>query len=275
MFSNLSKTNIVILGLLTFALILATVMQFLVKPVATLPDGEQSASAEYNDLIKVTSPLPGSTISSPLVISGEARGMWYFEGSFPIVVVNWDGLIIGEGFATAEGDWMTEAYVPFTATITFEANAPVYPNGTLILQKNNASGLPELDDAFELPVVFADSNRARSGAPANGLAGTSWTWVTTEGAGTTPTPGDFVLQFDQDGRQMSSKTDCNALRGEVTITNTTLSFGPMMSTLMSCEGSLERVYATQLSQVNAYERTGTTLRLTLKKKAGVMVFTQN
>ena len=106
-------------------------------------------------LIRVSAPLTGAQITSPLSITGEARGYWFFEASFPIVLVDWDGLIITEGVAQAEGEWMTEDFVPFVATLTFSApiNAPSN-NGTLILKKDNPSGLPEHDDALEIPVTF-------------------------------------------------------------------------------------------------------------------------
>jgi len=114
---------------------------------------------DYKDLVKLESPLPNDTISSPLIIRGQARGTWFFEASFPISVVNWDGLIIGEGIAQAQSDWMTEEFVPFTATITFDT--PTYKNnGALILQKDNPSGLPAHDDALEIPILF-------EGAPIN------------------------------------------------------------------------------------------------------------
>src|SRR3989338_5772638 len=58
----------------------------------------------------VTSPVKDSVISSPLVIAGEAPGFWYFEATFPLVLVNWDGFIIAEGYATAPGEWMTQEY---------------------------------------------------------------------------------------------------------------------------------------------------------------------
>lgn len=116
---------------------------------------------QYKDLIRVTSPKPGDVITSPLTIRGEARGNWYFEASFPISLTNWDGLIIAEHYAQAQGEWMTEEYVPFEAVLEFDT--PLNPlgqdfmkNGTLILRKDNASGLPEHDDAFEIPVKFSN-----------------------------------------------------------------------------------------------------------------------
>ncbi len=107
------------------------------------------------DLIVVDTPLRDATVTSPLTITGKARGTWYFEASFPIVVVDWDGLIIGEGHADAQGDWMTEDFVPFTATVSFTvATDTPYRRGAVILQKDNPSGLPEHDDALEIPIVL-------------------------------------------------------------------------------------------------------------------------
>ena len=103
------------------------------------------------DIIRLASPRPNQMVKSPLIIEGEARGIWFFEGSFPVVIVDWDGRIIGEAIAQAEGEWMTEGFVPFKATIKFEQ--PTYSNqGALILRKDNPSGLPEHDDALEIPV---------------------------------------------------------------------------------------------------------------------------
>ena len=122
---------------------------------AECPAVADTEATSKNNLIRVTSPTKGSVISSPVTITGEARGYWFFEASFPISVVDWDGLIIGEGVATANGEWMTENFVPFTATVTFNLpNDTPYRRGALILKKDNPSGLPENDDALEIPVNF-------------------------------------------------------------------------------------------------------------------------
>jgi len=108
---------------------------------------------EKTDLIRLDNPRPNQEITSPLAIKGQARGTWFFEGSFPVVLVNWDGLIIAEGQAKASSDWMTEDFVPFTAELSFVK--PDYKNnGSLILQKDNPSGLPANDDALEIPIIF-------------------------------------------------------------------------------------------------------------------------
>lgn len=121
---------------------------------------ESSGTASLANLIRVDEPNDNDIVRSPLTVEGEARGTWYFEASFPVVLVNWDGLIIAEGIATAEGEWMTEDFVPFTAELTFddpyqEGDPDFMQNGTLILQRSNPSGLPENDAALEIPVRFA------------------------------------------------------------------------------------------------------------------------
>lgn len=109
--------------------------------------------SQYKDLIFLTQPIAGEAISSPVIIEGKARGTWFFEASFPIVVVDWDGLIIGQGIAQAQSEWMTTDYVPFRAEVTF-IKSTVKNNGWIILQKDNPSGLPQHDDTFEVPVFF-------------------------------------------------------------------------------------------------------------------------
>lgn len=124
-------------------------------------NGEQSFTEnignelEKADLIRLESPRPNQEVSSPLEISGEARGVWFFEASFPVFLVDWDGRIIAQGIATADGEWMTENFVPFKAKLEFVLEKDVYSNrGALILKKDNPSGLPEHDDALEIPLTF-------------------------------------------------------------------------------------------------------------------------
>lgn len=99
-------------------------------------------------------PQPEQVISSPLEIRGQARGTWYFEADFLVILTNWDGLIIAQGIAQAQGDWMTEDFVPFQVILEFQSDTSVSNRGSLILQKDNPSGLPEYDDALEITVFF-------------------------------------------------------------------------------------------------------------------------
>src|SRR3989338_8171131 len=114
-------------------------------------------SLNYKDLVILESPLPEEVITNPLVIKGQARGTGFLEASFPVILADWDGRIIAQGIATATDDWMTEEFVPFTASLEFENPENIGDfsrRGALILKKDNPSGLPEHDDALEITVYF-------------------------------------------------------------------------------------------------------------------------
>lgn len=114
-------------------------------------------NATPNDITVNNLSEENNVISSPLTVTGEARGWWFFEASFPVVLTDWDGLIIAEGYATAGSEWMTTELVPFTFTLNFTTppgNGSEINRGTLILKRDNPSDLPENDAALEIPVVF-------------------------------------------------------------------------------------------------------------------------
>jgi hypothetical protein len=106
-----------------------------------------------NDAIRVTSPKAYAVVGSPVTIRGEAKGSWFFEGSFPVRVVDGNGVTLGTAPAQALGEWMTTESVPFEATISFAA--PDTATGTLVLEKDNPSGLHENADELRVPVRFA------------------------------------------------------------------------------------------------------------------------
>ena len=100
--------------------------------------------------VKVLRPSIGGVVVKNFTAVGEARGTWYFEASFPVEVRDPSNKIIGHGVAQAEGNWMTEDFVPFSAPIKIEGyTGPA----TLVFLKDNPSGLPEKDDAVLFPIV--------------------------------------------------------------------------------------------------------------------------
>lgn len=110
--------------------------------------------ARKKDKIVVDFPQVNSKIfSSPLRVSGMARGVWYFEASFPITLIDSNGKTIGMGIATAKDEWMTEDFVPFEGEIIFEKPTSS-KKGMVIFTKDNPSGLPEHDDELRIPVYF-------------------------------------------------------------------------------------------------------------------------
>lgn len=103
--------------------------------------------------LQVFYPEVGSELTSPLTITGQARGNWFFEATFPIQLTTIHGLVLGNTYAQAQGDWMTEDFVPFTATLDFTSPDDI-DQGELIFEKANPSGLPEHGAEYRLPVKF-------------------------------------------------------------------------------------------------------------------------
>ena len=101
--------------------------------------------------VKVSSPRQSAAVLKTFTVIGEARGTWYFEASFPIFIIDANGVKVGQGIAQAAESWMTEDFVPFTAQVTVEDySGPA----TLVLLKDNPSGLPENDDSVSFSVVI-------------------------------------------------------------------------------------------------------------------------
>jgi hypothetical protein len=109
---------------------------------------------DTTQMIEVIAPTALSVIASPLTVTGRARGPWYFEGSFPVELIDdATSLPLAVGMAQAQGEWMTENWVPFSVVLTFAAQ-PSGNTGKLILRNDNPSGLPENEMSVVIPVKF-------------------------------------------------------------------------------------------------------------------------
>ncbi|MBU2109898.1 Gmad2 immunoglobulin-like domain-containing protein [Patescibacteria group bacterium] len=126
----------------------------------TLPDCEFAKCPEIvgiADKIVINSPKPDEFISSPVTVSGKARGFWFFEASFPAAVYDSNDKQLGiapvQFVPQNENDtWMTENFINFKGEIIF--SKPTIDTGYILFKKDNPSGLPELDESFKLPVRF-------------------------------------------------------------------------------------------------------------------------
>lgn len=121
------------------------------KNTAPVYDVHQTQAYPRTQFLMIDSPLSGDKLISPLTITGRAR-LWYFEGSFPIELKDDNGKTLATGQATAQGDWMTNKFVPFKAELVFKK--PATTRGTLTFKKDNPSGLPANDDQVTVPVQF-------------------------------------------------------------------------------------------------------------------------
>ena len=103
--------------------------------------------------VTVEQPLAEAVVESPLEVKGRAPGAWSFEADFPLEIMDEDRRTVAEGYATMQGEWMTEDDVDFVGEIEFEP--PTSATGYLVLHRANPSGLKKNDDAVLIPVRFA------------------------------------------------------------------------------------------------------------------------
>lgn len=104
--------------------------------------------------VRVQNVSNNQKITSPLTVTGEARGTWFFEGSFPIRIFSQTGQELASGTAQAQSNAMTSDFVPFTSTpLNFTVPDGV-TQGFLFLEKDNPSGLPQSDNQLVIPVQF-------------------------------------------------------------------------------------------------------------------------
>lgn len=104
------------------------------------------------DNIAVDTPEPGAVVGKTFRVTGEARGPWFFEASFPVRVVAADGTVLATVVAQADGEWMSENFVPFHADVAVPESY-IGP-ATLVLQKDNPSGLPEHEASISYPITI-------------------------------------------------------------------------------------------------------------------------
>jgi len=140
-----------------FAIIIGLAWVLFTTPTPTNSGGESAtstqstASAALHERVVVSEPASGASVSAAFTVKGEAPGNWFFEASFPIKVVDAQGSAIGQGIAQAAGEWMTTEQVPFSAEVT---TAGYSGPATLVLLRDNPSGLPENNDALEIPITI-------------------------------------------------------------------------------------------------------------------------
>lgn len=99
-------------------------------------------NASANDIV-IELPYPDAVTGKEFSVIGRARGSWFFEGSFPLEVLDENGKSIAVGYAQAEGEWMTTEFVPFKGEIKVPES--YIGKAVLVLKKDNPSGIPEKD----------------------------------------------------------------------------------------------------------------------------------
>lgn len=168
---------------------------------STTATSTSNVNNPLSDLIRVTTPVPNQTIASGFELRGEARGNWFFEASAPAKIIDANGKLVAQFIITADSDWMTTNFVPFSEIVNF--STPETPTGSLILEKDNPSGLPEYDRSLTIPIKFATSSSDMMSVKAyfsnSGLAGSQNTdcsrvFAVTRSVPKTSTTGKAALE---------------------------------------------------------------------------------
>ena len=140
-------------NILIFVIFVAVVLWFgfLKNKEVSAPIGQINYINASTNLIVVDLPFPGAVTGKEFTVVGKARGVWFFEASFPMKLLDKDGNLLVNSFAQAEGEWMTENFVPFKGMIKVPES--YIGKATLVLMKDNASGLPEHDASISFPIT--------------------------------------------------------------------------------------------------------------------------
>jgi hypothetical protein len=101
--------------------------------------------------LRHVSVTPGSLVTSPLKVTGEAQN-WYFEAVFGASLLDGNGKELVAGQARAQSDWTAGGFIPFETKLDFAL--PETATGTLILENDNPSGLPQNSEKVLIPVRF-------------------------------------------------------------------------------------------------------------------------
>lgn len=102
----------------------------------------------------VTIPGKHTKVTSPVIIKGTVPPGWMFEGVFPIKIVEHELGVLVQGLAqeVIPGSWQSDQPVEFEAILELPERA--IGSGTIILENDNPSGLPENAKSFQIPILF-------------------------------------------------------------------------------------------------------------------------
>ncbi len=116
-----------------------------------LPPTKPTYTNATSGVISAEIPAPDSVTGKEFEVRGTASG-WYFEGSFPIEILDANGKVLVAVPAQAQSDWITSAPVRFIAKI--KVPTTYIGKAIILLKKDNPSGLPENDASMSFPITI-------------------------------------------------------------------------------------------------------------------------
>jgi hypothetical protein len=123
-----------------------------IEKQTSIPTPITAIETTSSEAIKLKNLVSGQVVKSPIEIEGEALGAWFFEGFFPVKVLDENGNELGVGQARAIGDWMTDKMVSFETSIYYKK--PLTAKGILVFERDNPSGLAGNVEKYMIPVNF-------------------------------------------------------------------------------------------------------------------------
>ena len=99
--------------------------------------------------IRIYEPHVNATVTSPLMISGEAKD-WFVDDSFDARLLDEKGEVIASGEAHAVEDIVAGEYVKFELELSFDAEG-LTAGGDIFLKKSDSAETP---GSFSFPIFF-------------------------------------------------------------------------------------------------------------------------
>jgi len=123
---------------------------------AKIPDEEEGKilSVENNYSLPSINIRKGSVIDSPVDIRINSEGKWFaFEGELGTAeLISADGLTLGMCVLKTKEEWMVKGPVTFNCQLEYISSSSGI--GELLIKNNNASGMPEHDKSFSVPISY-------------------------------------------------------------------------------------------------------------------------
>lgn len=155
----MKKSPYLIVSIVLFVLVLLFFLYLQVFKVTKFPKLPTPPVVKGD--IEVFLPVPNQTVVSPLKIIGVVKGNGWagFEGQVGIVkLFDSSGKELALGILTATTDWMS---LPTNFETTLFFDYPGDGTGQLVFYNENASGEPERNKTFTLPVQLQKSSSER------------------------------------------------------------------------------------------------------------------
>lgn len=171
-------------------------------------------------------------------------------------------------------------YVDLVFTQAISASGARYVNEETGLELWNKGDEISLSMGEERLFVGSTEVEASVTLDETGLSDHEWVWQETQmndDEVITPNEaGAFTLTFDPAAGRVYGKTDCNGFSGGYTVeAEKTITFGPLASTMMYCEGSQEAEFSGMIASTSHFVFTEDgDLVLLLRDDSGLVVFTK-